>query len=98
MAGCILIDQLIINIESGGRSRLSTLFARCFLILLILAVYDFVKLIPVVALVAIMTMVSISTFNFLSIKDFRSNLVIFVTVLFVVATHDSAQRGFWSLS
>ena len=56
--------------------------------------YDFVKLIPVVALVAIMTMVSISTFNCLSIKDFRSNLVIFVTALFVVANNDLVQRGF----
>ena len=99
MAGCTLIGQSIINIESGGRSRFSTLFAGGFLIFLILAVGDFVKQIPVAALVAIMIMVSISTFNWSSIKDFRStpitsNLVIFVTVLVVVMTHDLAQGVF----
>ena len=99
MAGCALIGQSIINIESGGRSRFSTLFAGCFLIFLILAAGDFVKQIPVAALVAIMIMVSISTFNWSSIKDFRStpitsNLVIFVTVLVVVMTHDLAQGVF----
>ncbi len=99
MAGCALIGQSIINVESGGRSRLSTLFAGCFLIFLILAAGDFVKQIPVAALVAIMIMVSVSTFNWSSIKDFRStpitsNLVIFVTVLVVVMTHDLAQGVF----
>lgn len=99
MAGCALIGQSIINVESGGRSRLSTLFAGCFLIFLILAVGDFVKQIPIAALVAIMIMVSISTFNWSSIKDFKttpitSNLVIFVTVLVVVMTHDLAQGVF----
>ncbi len=99
MAGCALIGQSIINVESGGRSRLSTLFAGCFLIFLILAANDFVKQIPVAVLVAIMIMVSISTFNWSSIKDFRStpitsNLVIFVTVLVVVVTHDLAQGVF----
>ncbi|MEM6338597.1 MAG: SulP family inorganic anion transporter, partial [Pseudomonadota bacterium] len=99
MAGCALIGQSIINVESGGRSRLSALFAGCFLIFLILAANDFVKQIPVAALVAIMIMVSISTFNWSSIKDFRStpitsNLVTFVTVLVVVVTHDLAQGVF----
>lgn len=99
MAGCALIGQSIINVESGGRSRLSTLFAGCFLIFLILAVGDFVKQIPVAALVAIMIMVSISTFNWASVKNFRStpitsNLVVFVTVLVVVVTHDLAQGVF----
>jgi sulfate permease, SulP family len=99
MAGCALIGQSIINVESGGRSRLSALFAGSFLIFLILAVGDFVKQIPIAALVAIMIMVSVSTFNWSSIKDFRStpitsNIVVFVTVLVVVVTHDLAQGVF----
>ena len=96
MAGCALIGQSVINVKSGGKSRLSTLFAGCFLIFLILVSGEVVKKIPIAALVAVMIMVSISTFDWSSIKDFKSrpmtsNLVIFTTVFVVVMTNNLAQ-------
>jgi len=99
MAGCALIGQSIINIESGGRSRLGILFAGCFLMFMILALGDFVRQIPLAALVSVMVMVSISTFNWSSILKAKqtpmtSNLVVLTTVLVVVITHDLAQGVF----
>lgn len=63
MAGCAMIGQSVINIKSGGRQRLSTLSAGIFLISFILLVGEWVSVIPMAALVAVMFMVSISTFN-----------------------------------
>jgi len=99
MAGCALIGQSIINVQSGGRSRLGILFAGCFLMFMILAFGDFVRQIPLAALVSVMIMVSISTFNWASIFKARntpmtSNLVVLTTVLVVVITHDLAQGVF----
>ena len=58
MAGCAMIGQSIINVKSGGRGRLSTLCAGIFLLLMIVFLGDWVKQIPMAALVAIMIMVS----------------------------------------
>ena len=66
-----MIGQSIINVGSGGRTRLSTLSAGVFLLGLLLLFGNFVSAIPMAALVAIMIMVSINTFNWRSFADMR---------------------------
>ncbi|KKB77285.1 sulfate transporter [Devosia limi DSM 17137] len=95
MAGCAMIGQSVINVKSGGRTRLSTFFAGAFLLFLLLMLGDIVGLIPMPALVAIMIMVSVGTFSWSSFKDLRrhprrSSLVMLVTVVTVVGTHNLA--------
>ena len=96
MAGCAMIGQSVINVKSGGRGRLSTLAAGVFLLLMIVFIGDWVSQIPMAALVAVMIMVSIGTFNWASIRDLRSHplsysVVMLATVAVVVFTHDLAQ-------
>ncbi len=96
MAGCAMIGQSVINTKSGGRGRLSTLFAGLFLLFLILVMSDWVRQIPMAALVAVMIMVSIGTFNWASLKTLvthpkSSSLVMLTTVVVVVSTHDLAK-------
>ena len=96
MAGCAMIGQSVINVKSGGRGRLSTLSAGIFLLLLLLFFSDWVRQIPMAALVAVMIMVSIGTFNWDSIRNLRthppsSSVVMVVTVAVTVSTHDLAQ-------
>jgi len=57
-----MIGQTVINVKTGGRSRLSTLWAGLFLLFLILVMGRWVKQIPMAALVSVMIMVSIGTF------------------------------------
>jgi len=63
MAGCAMIGQSIINVKSGGRGRLSAFAAGVYLLILIVVLGDWVKQIPMAALVAVMIMVSIGTFS-----------------------------------
>ena len=96
MAGCAMIGQSVINVKSGGRGRLSTLWAGLFLLFLILVLADLVRQIPMAALVAVMIMVSIGTFSWQSLADLRvhpkeSSVVMLATVAVTVATHDLAQ-------
>lgn len=96
MAGCAMIGQSVINIKSGGRGRLSTLVAGVFLLLMVVFLGDWVAKIPMAALVAVMIMVSIGTFNWSSIKNLKTNpksssIVMLSTVAVVVATHDLAK-------
>ena len=95
MAGCAMIGQSVINVKSGGRTRLSTFAAGAILLFLLLVLGDWVGLIPMPALVAIMIMVSIGTFSWSSLRDLthhprRSSLVMLATVLTVVGTHNLA--------
>lgn len=95
MAGCAMIGQSIINVKSGGRGRLSTFSAGLLLLILIVFIGDFVKQIPMPALVAIMIMVSIGTFSWSSIKNLRehpraSSIVMLATVFTVLGTHNLA--------
>ncbi len=95
MAGCAMIGQSIINIKSGGRTRLSTFCAGIFLLIMVVFISDWLKIIPMAALVAVMIMVSIGTFNWDSLKNIReyplsSNIVMIATVIVVVATHNLA--------
>ncbi|WP_281685290.1 SulP family inorganic anion transporter [Thalassobaculum salexigens] len=96
MAGCAMIGQSIINVKSGGRGRLSTLTAGVVLLILVVFLGDWVAQIPMAALVAVMIMVSIGTFNWGSIRNLRdhpksSSVVMLATVVMTVATHDLAK-------
>jgi SulP family sulfate permease len=96
MAGCAMIGQSVINIKSGGRGRLSTLAAGMFLLLMVVFLGDWVARIPMAALVAVMIMVAIGTFNWGSIRNLRehpssSSIVMLATVIVTVVTHDLAQ-------
>ncbi|MCW5714946.1 MAG: SulP family inorganic anion transporter [Bauldia sp.] len=96
MGGCAMIGQSVINVKSGGTTRLSTLVAGAFLLFLIVVLGPLVARIPMPALVAVMIMVSIGTFSWRSIRNLRvhpwqSSVVMIVTVLVVVWTHDLAQ-------
>lgn len=95
MAGCAMIGQSVINVKSGGRGRLSAFAAGVFLLILCVGLGDWVSIIAMAALVAIMIMVSIGTFSWSSIKNLRhhprrSSTVMIATVVTVVATHNLA--------
>ncbi|MBT5139525.1 MAG: SulP family inorganic anion transporter [Acidimicrobiaceae bacterium] len=97
MAGCAMIGQSVINYRSGGRTRLSTLASGLFLLGLVMGLGDLVAQIPMAALVAVMIMVSVGTFNWRSIwrttlktTPRTESLVIALTVATVVLTHNLA--------
>ncbi len=99
MAGCAMIGQSVINVKSGGRTRLSTLSAGIFLLLLIVFLSDWVAQIPMAALVAVMIMVSIGTFSWASIANLKkhppsTSIVMLTTVAVVVGTHNLAYGVF----
>ncbi len=96
MAGCAMIGQSMINVTSGARGRLSTLWAGLFLLFLMLALQTWVAQIPMAALVAVMIMVSIGTFDWSSVMKLRStplqsSIVMIATTVTVVATHDLSK-------
>ncbi|USE01802.1 SulP family inorganic anion transporter [Vibrio sp. SCSIO 43133] len=95
MAGCAMIGQSMVNMKSGGRTRLSTLFAGVALLVMVVFLGDFLKQIPMAALVAVMIMVSISTFSWKSLVEVKhhplqSNVIMLATVVSVVMTHNLA--------
>ena len=96
MAGCAMIGQSVINVKSGGRGRLSTLVAGVVLLIMVVFLGDLVGQIPMAALVAVMIMVSIGTFDWSSLRKLRehpptSSIVMVATVVVVVVTHDLAK-------
>ncbi len=93
MGGCAMIGQSVINVSSGARGRLSTLVAGVFLLVLLVLLQDLLAIVPVAALTAVMIMVSVNTFSWKSILNLRKNpipssVVMLVTVVTVVVTHD----------
>lgn len=95
MAGCAMIGQSIINVKSGGRGRLSSLAAGVYLLVMVVFLSDYLTIIPMAALVAVMIMVSIGTFDWGYLKRAKTlplstNIVIVATVIVVVATHNLA--------
>ena len=95
MAGCAMIGQSIINVKSGGRGRLSTMTAGVLLLILVVFLNDVLSIVPMAALVAVMIMVSVGTFNWTSIKELKTNpvsasSVMVATVIVVVWTHNLA--------
>ncbi len=99
MAGCAMIGQSVINIKSGGRGRLSTLVAGMVLLFMVVFLNDWVAQIPMAALVAVMIMVSIGTFDWRSIRNLKkyptsTNIVMLSTVVVVVLSHNLAYGVF----
>ncbi len=98
MGGCAMIGQTMINVKvSGARTRISTFLAGVFLLILIVVLGDIVAMIPMAALVAVMIMVSVGTFDWHSIRPSTlkrmpksETAVMVVTVAVVVATHNLA--------
>lgn len=95
MAGCAMIGQSIINVKSGGRTRLSSFTAGVVLLLMVVFLDKWVSQIPMAALVAVMIMVSIGTFSWSSIASLKtyplsSSIVMIATVVVVVFTHNLA--------
>jgi SulP family sulfate permease len=96
MAGCAMIGQSMINVSSGGRGRLSTLWSGAFLLFLIVVLGRYVAQIPMAALVAVMIVVSVDTFQWRSIRTLlthptTSSVVMLGTVAVVLVTHDLAK-------
>ncbi|WP_033776812.1 SulP family inorganic anion transporter [Helicobacter pylori] len=95
MTGCALVGQSIINAKSGAKTRLSTFFAGFSLMVLILVFNEYVVKIPIVAVVAVMVMISFTTFNFQSIINVKKiklydTLNMLLVVAVVLYTHNLA--------
>lgn len=96
MGGCGMIGQTMINVrESGARTRLSTFSAGVFLLILMAVFHDLVNRIPMAALVAVMVMVCVGTFDWHSVRPATlkrmpvgETTVMVLTVVVVVATDD----------
>ncbi len=95
MTGCALVGQSIINAKSGAKTRLSTFFAGFSLMVLILVFNEYVVKIPIVAVVAVMVMISFTTFNFQSVMNIKKiklydTLNMLLVVAVVLYTHNLA--------
>ncbi|GAA9088873.1 SulP family inorganic anion transporter [Helicobacter pylori] len=95
MTGCALVGQSIINAKSGAKTRLSTFFAGFSLMVLVLVFNEYVIKIPIVAVVAVMVMISFTTFNFQSIINIKKiklydTLNMLLVVAVVLYTHNLA--------
>jgi SulP family sulfate permease len=98
MGGCAMIGQTMINVKaSGARTRISTFLAGVFLLVLVVGFGDLVAIIPMAALVAVMIMVSIGTFDWHSIQPATlrrmpksETSVMLATVIVTVTTHNLA--------
>ncbi len=96
MGGCAMIGQSLINVNSGGRGRLSGITAAICLLLFVLFLAPWIEQIPMAALVGVMFMVVIGTFEWASIKMFgrmpRSDLFVMTLVAgYTVMMHDLAS-------
>ncbi|GHR41366.1 sulfate permease [Helicobacter pylori] len=95
MTGCALVGQSIINAKSGAKTRLSTFFAGFSLMVLVLVFNEYVVKIPIVAVVAVMVMISFTTFNFQSVINIKKiklydTLNMLLVVAVVLYTHNLA--------
>ncbi|MFP5359370.1 MAG: SulP family inorganic anion transporter [Actinomycetes bacterium] len=98
MGGCAMIGQTMINVKaSGARTRISTFLAGVFLLILVVGLGDVVATIPMAALVAVMIMVSVGTFDWhsvhprtLRIMPKTETAVMLSTVIVTVWTHNLA--------
>ncbi len=98
MGGCAMIGQTMINVKaSGARTRISTFLAGVFLLVLVVGFGDVVAIIPMAALVAVMIVVAIGTFDWHSIQPATlgrmpksETTVMLSTVVVTVGTHNLA--------
>ena len=98
MGGCAMIGQTLINVKaSGARTRISTFLAGVFLLVLVVGLGDIVAVIPMAALVAVMVIVAVGTFDWHSVRlstlkamPKSETTVMVTTVVIVVLTHNLA--------
>lgn len=95
MGGCAMIGQSLINVNSGGRGRLSGVVAAVSLLLFMLFLSGWIEMIPVAALVGVMFMVVIGTFEWASLRMFgkmpaTDMLVMVVVTAYTAVMHDLA--------
>ncbi|QDU71649.1 SulP family inorganic anion transporter [Mucisphaera calidilacus] len=99
MGGCAMIGQSLINVNSGGRTRVSGIAAALFLLLFIMFLSPVIEVIPMAALVGVMFMVVIGTFEWASLRMYKkiptSDLLVMITVTAVtVFLHNLALAVF----
>ena len=94
MGGCAMIGQSMINVKSGGRTRIAGIAAALFLLLFILYASSLIELIPIAALVGVMFMVVIGTFAWNSLKILffvpKSDALVIILVTVVTVVEDLA--------
>ncbi len=94
MGGCAMIGQSMINVKSGGRTRLSGIAAALFLLAFILVASSMIEQIPLAALVGVMFMVVIGTFAWQSIRILRliplTDALVMILVTIVTVMSDLA--------
>ena len=95
MGGCAMIGQSLINTSSGARARLSGITAAVMLLVFIMFGSSLIERLPMAALVGLMFMVAIGTFEWASFKTFRkmpnSDVIVMVLVTLITAiTHNLA--------
>jgi SulP family sulfate permease len=94
MGGCAMIGQSIINVRSGGRTRIAGISASLFLLIFILYASSYIEMIPIAALVGVMFMVVIGTFAWNSLKILffvpKSDALVIVLVTVVTVLEDLA--------
>ncbi len=96
MGGCAMIGQSLINVESGGRGRTSGAFAACCLLAFVMFFSHWIEMIPMAALVGVMFMVVVGTFEWASLKLYRKVpftdfLVMVIVTLYTAILHDLAS-------
>ena len=94
MGGCAMIGQSMINVKSGGRTRIAGIAAALFLLIFILYTSSYIEMIPIAALVGVMFMVVIGTFAWNSLKILffvpKSDALVIVLVTVVTVLEDLA--------
>ena len=94
MGGCAMIGQSMINVKSGGRTRIAGITAALFLLIFILYASSLIELIPIAALVGVMFMVVIGTFAWNSLKILflvpKSDAIVIILVTAVTVAADLA--------
>jgi SulP family sulfate permease len=95
MGGCAMIGQSLINVKSGGRGRLSGITAACALLVFILFLSPYIEAVPMAALVGVMFMVVIGTFEWTTLQTWRriprtEVLIMLVVAAYTVFMHDLA--------
>lgn len=85
MGGCAMIGQSLINVKSGGRGRLSGITAACGLLVFILFLAPYIEAVPMPALVGVMFMVVIGTFEWTTLQTWRRIPIAEVLIMLVVA-------------
>ena len=95
IGGCAMIGQTVVNIKSGGRQRLSSFTTGVALLFFVLVLANWVKQIPMASLVAVMIMISITTFNWASVKNIQriprtETAVTITTVVATIVSHNLA--------